>query len=67
MSENLLSLVIWVPIAAGLLTLATGGEKNAGLARMIALAGSLAGFLVSLPLYFRICPILKFPNASTKH
>ncbi|MCG9056369.1 NADH-quinone oxidoreductase subunit M [Laribacter hongkongensis] len=57
MSENLLSLVIWVPIAAGLLTLATGGEKNAGLARMIALAGSLAGFLVSLPLYFNFQPL----------
>ena len=57
MSENLLSLVIWVPIAAGLLTLATGGEKNAGLARMIALAGSLAGFLLSLPLYFNFQPL----------
>ncbi|MBA2690213.1 MAG: NADH-quinone oxidoreductase subunit M [Burkholderiales bacterium] len=47
----LLSLTIWVPIIAGLLVLATGGEKNAGMARWIALVGSLAGLLVAVPLY----------------
>ncbi|GGY14365.1 NADH-quinone oxidoreductase subunit M [Paludibacterium paludis] len=51
MFTNLLSLVIWVPIAAGLLVLATGGDSRAALARWVALAGSLAGFLFSLPLY----------------
>ena len=51
MVENLLSLAIWTPIVAGLLVLATGGDKNAGLARWIALLGSLAGFVVSLPLF----------------
>src|SRR5262245_19161728 len=47
----LLSLAIWVPIAAGLLTLAAGDDRNAPLQRTIALVGALAGFLVTLPLY----------------
>ena len=47
----LLSLVIWVPIAAGVAVLATGSDRNAGLARILALLGALAGFAVSLPLY----------------
>ena len=47
----LLSLVIWAPIAAGLLVLATGTDRNAALARWLALAGSLVGLAVSLPLY----------------
>src|SRR5487761_1949944 len=47
----LLSLVIWLPITAGLAVLATGGDRNANLARMIALAGSVLGFLVAIPLY----------------
>ena len=47
----LLSLVIWVPIAAGIAVLATGSDRNAGLARVLALIGALAGFFVSLPLY----------------
>ncbi len=50
-SNHLLSLVIWVPIAAGLLVLATGKDKRAPLARIIAFAGALAGFLVTLPLF----------------
>jgi NADH-quinone oxidoreductase subunit M len=48
---SLLSLVIWVPIAAGVAVLATGSDRNAGLARVLALIGALAGFVVSLPLY----------------
>ncbi|HMJ49942.1 MAG TPA: NADH-quinone oxidoreductase subunit M, partial [Burkholderiales bacterium] len=47
----LLSLAIWLPIVFGLLVLATGGDRNAPLARLLALAGSLLGFLVTLPLY----------------
>jgi len=47
----LLSLVIWVPILAGLLVLATGSDRNAALARWIALLGAMAGFAVSIPLY----------------
>jgi NADH-quinone oxidoreductase subunit M len=51
MTSSLLSLVIWVPIAAGVAVLATGSDRNAGLARVLALIGALAGFFVSLPLY----------------
>jgi len=47
----ILSLSIWVPIFAGVLVLLTGGDKNAALARWIALAGSIAGFAVTIPLY----------------
>ncbi len=47
----LLSLAIWVPILAGLVVLATGSDRNAPLARMLALLGALAGFLVTIPLY----------------
>ncbi|MFC4159607.1 NADH-quinone oxidoreductase subunit M [Chitinimonas lacunae] len=57
MFDHLLSLAIWVPIAAGLLVLATGGDRNAGLARMLALAGSLLGFLVTIPLYTGFAPL----------
>ncbi|MEW6688476.1 MAG: NADH-quinone oxidoreductase subunit M [Pseudomonadota bacterium] len=47
----LLSLAIWVPILAGLLVLAAGGDRNAPMQRALALSGALAGFLVTLPLY----------------
>jgi len=47
----ILSLSIWVPIFAGVLVLLTGSDKNAALARWIALAGSIAGFAVTIPLY----------------
>ena len=46
-----LSLAIWLPIVAGLVVLAAGGEGNARVQRWIALAGAIAGFLVTLPLY----------------
>ncbi|MDF0605531.1 NADH-quinone oxidoreductase subunit M [Neisseriaceae bacterium TC5R-5] len=51
MFTNQLSLVIWVPIVTGLLVLATGSDQRATLARWLALAGALAGFLLSLPLF----------------
>ncbi|GHD55928.1 NADH-quinone oxidoreductase subunit M [Jeongeupia chitinilytica] len=51
MTGNLLSLTIWVPIVAGLVVLATGGDRNANAARWLAVLGALAGFLVSVPLY----------------
>ena len=46
-----LSLAIWVPIVAGLAVLAVGRDRDAGAARWIALIGSLAGFVVTLPLW----------------
>ncbi|MDR2626275.1 MAG: NADH-quinone oxidoreductase subunit M [Zoogloeaceae bacterium] len=50
-SYPLLSLAIWVPVVAGFAVLATGAERNAPLARRLALAGAALGFLVTLPLY----------------
>jgi NADH-quinone oxidoreductase subunit M len=47
----LLSLAIWVPIVAGVVVLATGSDRNARAARLIALVGAVLGFLVTLPLY----------------
>ena len=47
----LLSLAIWVPILGGLLVLATGSDRNAPLARMLAFAVAVAGFVVTIPLY----------------
>ena len=47
----LLSLAIWIPIVAGFLVLATGGDRNAPMARMLALIGALAGFVVTVPLW----------------
>ena len=47
----LLSIAIWLPIVGGLLVLATGTDRNAGLARLIAMVVAVAGFLVTIPLY----------------
>jgi NADH-quinone oxidoreductase subunit M len=47
----LLSLAIWVPIVAGVVVLATGSDRSAHAARLIALVGAVLGFLVTLPLY----------------
>ena len=47
----LLSLAVWIPILAGFVVLATGSDRNAPLARMLALLGAVAGLLVTLPLY----------------
>ncbi len=46
-----LSLAIWVPIAAGLAVLAVGRDRDAAAARWIALAGAIAGLVVTLPLW----------------
>jgi NADH-quinone oxidoreductase subunit M len=46
-----LTAVIWLPIAFGILVLATGDDRNAPRARVIALIGATLGLLVALPLY----------------
>ncbi|MFN0040367.1 MAG: NADH-quinone oxidoreductase subunit M [Burkholderiales bacterium] len=51
-----LSTVIWLPIIAGVAVLCTGGDRNAGFARGLALVGAVAGFLVALPLYVGFQP-----------
>ena len=48
---SLLSVAIWLPIIFGVLVLATGSDRNAPLARVIALIGAILGFLVTIPLY----------------
>ncbi|MEO6423229.1 MAG: NADH-quinone oxidoreductase subunit M, partial [Candidatus Nitrotoga sp.] len=42
---------IWLPIIFGILVIATGNDRNAPIARVIALVGSILGFLVTIPLY----------------
>ena len=46
----LLSIVIWLPILGGLLTMAVGDERSE-LARRVALAASILTFVFSVPLY----------------
>ena len=50
-----ISLAIWLPILFGILVLATGDDRNAPLARILALVGALLGFLVTIPLYTGLC------------
>ena len=54
----LISLVIWLPIFAGIGVLATGGDRNASIAKWLALAGSVAGLLVAIPLYTQFDPLV---------
>lgn len=51
LSNQILSLAIWVPILAGVLVLALGNDKRAEFTRWISLLGGVAGFLVTVPLY----------------
>ncbi len=46
-----LSLAIWIPVIAGLIVLASGSDRNAREARVIALIGAIAGLLVTIPLF----------------
>lgn len=46
----LLSLAIWLPIAFGVFVLAFGRDDNPGLVRGVSLIGSIASFLVTLPI-----------------
>lgn len=46
----LLSLIIWLPIVSGLIVFLMS-DRNTQAVRWVALAGSVAGFLVTLPLY----------------
>lgn len=49
--DHLLSFVIWTPIVGGLLVLATGSDKNAAEARVLALIVAVITLALSLPLY----------------
>jgi len=54
----LLSLVIWLPIFVGIVVFATGGDRNARLAKWLALIGSVLSLLVAIPLYTQFDPIM---------
>ena len=47
---GLLSLAIWLPIAFGVVLLAVGNDRNAGVVRALALAGAVLAFAVTVPL-----------------
>jgi NADH-quinone oxidoreductase subunit M len=51
LTQNILSWVIWLPILGGFAILFTGDDRNAPLARWLALAIAIATFLISIPLY----------------
>jgi len=46
-----LSLSIWIPIIGGLLTLASGSDRHASVARAMALITAIVGMAVTLPLF----------------
>lgn len=52
MENNLLSLLIWLPILAGVMVIGCG-DQRVEIARKLALAFALAVFLLSVPLYLR--------------
>jgi len=54
---NLLNLAIWIPIVFGVAVLAVGSDRDAGAARLIALAGAVLGFAATLPLYASFDPL----------
>jgi len=53
-----LSLAIWLPILFGVLVLAVGRDKNAGMVRMLSLVGAVVSLLPTIPL------ITNFDNAA---
>jgi NADH-quinone oxidoreductase subunit M len=52
-SVSYLSAAIWIPIVVGLIVLAIGNDRNAGLVRGLSLLGAVAGLLATIPLYTR--------------
>ncbi len=50
-SLPLLSLAVWVPILGGVVVLSASQERQANLAKMIALMISVATFIITIPLY----------------
>ena len=51
MNSSLLSLAIWTPIIGAFIVLLTGDDRNARIARPLALVSAIVGFLVTIPLY----------------
>jgi NADH-quinone oxidoreductase subunit M len=51
LQTHMLSVSIWLPILAGVVVLLLGSDNKAAFTRWLALAGSLAAFFATLPLY----------------
>ena len=51
MNSSLLSLAIWTPIVGAIIVLMTGDDRNARIARPLALLSAIIGLLVTIPLY----------------
>ncbi|MDE2599832.1 MAG: NADH-quinone oxidoreductase subunit M [Rhodocyclaceae bacterium] len=51
MNSSLLSLAIWTPIVGAIIVLLTGNDKNARIARPLALLTAILGLLVTIPLF----------------
>lgn len=51
MNSSLLSLAIWTPIVGAIIVLLTGDDRNARIARPLALLTAIVAFLVTIPLY----------------
>ncbi len=49
--SSLLSILIWFPVLGAVAVLMTGGEKNANIARSIAVVVGVINLLLSIPLY----------------
>ena len=62
----ILSLTIWVPIAFGIAVLLIGNDRDPGPARWTALAGSLLGLLVGIPLWTGFEPTAAAPSPTGK-
>ncbi len=63
LQQHILSFVIWTPIVGGLLVLATGGDKNATEARVLALVVAIITFILSIPLFTEFktgTPVMQF-------
>ena len=56
LTQNLLSLAIWLPILGGVAVLATGDDARAPLARVLSLIIALTTFAVTIPLYLGFNP-----------
>lgn len=62
-TSMLLSILIWLPVIGGVLVISTGGDKNANLARSIAVITTVISMLLCLPLYFNFDqtnPLMQF-------
>src|SRR6187402_1416128 len=57
MLQYLISLSIWVPIAFGVAVLAMADDAKPAPARWMALVGSIAGFVVCIPLWTQFQPV----------